>query len=273
MTDEKVQKSCLDRISGYFSKEDLIIIVVLAILAFLTTSFGLNYLLPGGGASTMVHGFLKLPGPGAGIFIGSAFTCMWLVLGILLTKKPGTVLVMSVLIIIFGLIFTLSRAGNVRVDVLTLMVAIIIEIAGLLSLEKKPWRYIFPLLLVIMGVVTLALMVTGNAKMGENGAAATVFPLGYAVSGILAIALAAILLAYPVAKYIIGAGCAEVFYIVFCWLYNGKTGFATWVPVTPAIPALLTFAFVCGAVMATIAYGIYLLWQLYSRTAGTAGET
>ena len=115
----------------------------------------------------------------------------------------------------------------IRIDFLAIMVAIIIEIAGFLPLEQKSWKFIFPSLLSVMGIITLALMLTGNAKMGENGAVATVLPLGYAVTGILALALAVICYSYPTGKYIIGAGCAEVFYITFCWLFNGKSGFAS----------------------------------------------
>ena len=264
MTEETTSIDWIRRISGYFTQQDLLIILVLAVIAFLTASFGLSHILPGGGGSSFVHGFLKMPGPGAGIFISSAFTCVWLVLGLLLIKKPGTAILMSLLIIVFSLLMSLTRTGNVRLDYLALVVAIIIECAGILPLEKKPWKFIFPTIVSLMGLLTLALMLTGNAKMGESGAAATVFPLGYAVSGILAIAIGVILWTYPQSKYIIGAGCAEVFYIVFCWMFNGKSGFATWVPVVPAIPALLTFSFVCGAVMAAIAYGAYLLWNTYA---------
>ncbi|MGA2917444.1 hypothetical protein [Methanoregula sp.] len=263
MTDETTPTYLTNRIKGYFSPQELGIIIALAVIAFLTSSFGLSHLLPGGSAPGLVHAFLKLPGPGAGIFIASAFTCLWLVLGILITKKPGTVILMSVLIVLFSLALSLAKVGNVRLDYLALMVAIIIECAGLLPLEQKPWKFIFPSLLSIMGIITLALMLTNNAKMGENGAAANVFPLGYAVSGILAIALGVILWSYPSAKYIIGAGCAEVFYIVFSWAFNGKSGFFSWAPVAPAIPALITFAFVCGAFMAALAYGFYLLWTVY----------
>ena len=144
-----------------------------------------------------------------------------------------------------------------------MLVAIIIDGAGLLPLEKKPWQNIFPPVIGIMGAITLALWLTGNAKMGENGAASTVFPLGYVVLGILGLAIAVICYFYPM-KYVVGAGVAEVFYIVFCWLFNGKTGFATWLPVTPAIPPLLTFALVSGAFMALLAYGIHLLWNIYT---------
>jgi len=80
-----------------------------------------------------------------------------------------------------------------------------------------------------------------------------------------------ILFRYPTAKYIIGAGCAEVFYIVFSWAFNGKNGFFSWAPVAPAIPALVTFAFVCGALMAAIAYGFFHLWNIYAQQANKPG--
>jgi hypothetical protein len=262
MNKELTLKERLAKFSGYYSVQELGIIVVLAVIAFLTSSYGLAYILPGGNGSGFVHGFLKLPGPGAGIFISSAFICLWFVLGLLLIKKTGTAIIMAILVVAFTLVLGLLIKGNMRFDYLLVLVAIIIEIAGLLPLDKKPWNYIFPPIVGILGVITLALMLTGNAKMGENGAAANVFPLGYAVTGILALCLAVICYYYPM-KYVVGAGFAEMFYIVFCWLFNGKSGFATWVPVTPAIPPLLTFSLVCGAVMALLAYCIFLLFRTY----------
>lgn len=271
MTDKKTEGSTgttawLQKIVTYFTREELLIIGVLAIIAFLTSNFGLGYILPGGTAPGLVHGFLNLPGPGAGIFISSAFVCVWLVLGLLLIRKPGTAILMTALVMILCLIAAVTKIGTVRIDYLAMMVAIIIECTGLLPLEKKPWKFVFPSVLTLLGLVTLALMLTGNAKMGEDGAAATVFPLGYAVTGILAIGLAIVCFAYPQTKYIAGAGCAEIFYIVFCWLFNGKKGFATWVPVLPAILPLLAFACVCGALMAAVAYGIWTLWNTYTGT-------
>ncbi|MDD1694215.1 MAG: hypothetical protein LUQ71_05775 [Methanoregula sp.] len=273
MSNDEKSHTWMTKIAEYFTKQDYVIIVGLAVIAFLTSSYGLKYILPGGAAPSFVHGFLKLPGPGAGIFIGSAFICVWLVLAILLTKKPGTVLLVTILMMLISTILSLAKGGNFRFDYVAFLVAIIIEGAGLLPLEKKPWRYIFPLFLTIMGVITLALMLTNNAKMGENGAASTVFPLGYAVSGILAIALAIICFTYPTVKFIIGAGCAEMFNIAFRWTINGKNGLFTWVPVPLAIPPLLTFACICGATMAAIAYGIYLLWENYTKPGmrNTAG--
>jgi len=307
------EKNWPEKIRGYFTWQDLVIILVIAILAFLTGNYGLNYVLPGGPGPGFVHAFLKMPGPGTGIFNVSAFICLWLVLGLLVIKKPGTALFIAILIMIFGFTFALAMGGHhggftsssrttshggsavqspagggtqmgsstpgagtsegapasgqqsIRIDYLGLVVAMIIELSGLVALEKKPWRYIFPVFLVIMGLTTLILMATGNAKMGENGAAATVFPLGYAVTGILALCLAVILFMYPAGKYIIGAGCAEMFYLVFCWALNGKSGLFSWLPVPAAIPPILTFACVFGAVAAAIAYGAFLLWNTYTR--------
>jgi|WetSurMetagenome_2_1015567.scaffolds.fasta_scaffold07111_7 hypothetical protein len=262
MTEEITLKERLTKITGYFSKQDWGIIVLLAIVAFATVSYGLKYILPGGSAPGLVHGFLKLPGPGAGIFIGSAFSCIWLVLALLLVRKPGTALTVTILTVIMGGIAALVTGGDMRFSMLAIAVALIIEGIGLLPIEKKPYQYIFPPVIGIMGLITLALWLTGNAKMGENGAASTVFPLGYAVTGIIAVALAVICWFYPM-RYLTGAGFAEVFYIAFCWTFNGKTGLFTWVPATPAIPALLTFAMVCGASMAFLAYAVYLLVRTY----------
>ncbi|MDD3407172.1 MAG: hypothetical protein PHP13_03725 [Methanomicrobium sp.] len=261
---EKNSNQCLtEKVRNYFTGTDLGIIFALGIVAFITGRYGLAYILPGGTAPSFVHGFLKLPGPGAGIFIGSAFICVWFVLGLLLVKKPGAAIGVGIVTYLLMLAGSLIL-GTGRLDWLVVMVAIIIEIFGLLALEKKPWSYIFPVFIGLMGLITLILMATGNAKMGENGAAATVFPLGYAVTGILALCICALCYMYPM-KYVFGAGAAEMFYITFCWLFNGKSGFATWVPVTPAIPVLLTFALVCGSTMALIAYGGYHLWMSYNK--------
>ena len=276
MTEELTLKGKLTKLTGYYSRQEWGIIVLLAIVAFATSSDGLKYILPGGPGGGFVHGFLKLPGPGTGIFITSAFICVWLVLGLLLIKKPGTAIAIAILIEVIMLVLGLVMSGHshraigesaeytmsFEAPLLLFLVAIIIDGAGFLPLEKKPWQYIFPPFIGIMGIITLALWLTGNAKMGENGAAATVFPLGYVVTGIIALGLTVICWFYPM-KYLVGAGCAEMFYIAFCWTFNGKSGLFTWAPVTPAIPTLLTFACVCGAVMALLAYCVYLLVMTY----------
>jgi hypothetical protein len=249
-------------ITRYFSVQEWGIIALLAILAFVTSSFLLTHILPGGSAPGLVHAFLKLPGPGTGVFISSAFICLWLVAGLLLVRKTGTAIAIAILITALTVMAGLFVKGAVQLDYLLVMVAIIIECAGLLPLESRPWQYIFPGIAGLLGIVTLALWLTGNAKMGESGAAATVFPLGYVVTGIIAVILAVICYNHPM-KYLAGAGVAEMFYIVFCWLYNGKSGFGSWIPVIPAIPPLLAFALVCGATMALLAYCAYWLVMSY----------
>ena len=116
MTNEKNATGILNKLQGYFTSQDLIIIVILALLAFLTSSFGLSHVLPGGSAPGLVHAFLKLPGPGAGIFISAAFTYLWLILGLLILKKPGTAIAMAVLIFVFMALATLVAGKSVRLD-------------------------------------------------------------------------------------------------------------------------------------------------------------
>ena len=230
-----------------------------------------------------------MPGQGTGIFNVSAFTCLWLVLGLLIIK-PGTALFIAVLIMIFGLAISLALGGHHgeftsqtgicleelpplqeqrtpalshrterpltvdrpwwvqqgekllhpgtsqgsvirRTNVpsyrlnLDLVVAIIVEIAGLLALEKKPWRYIFPAFLAIMGIITLVLMLTNNAKMGENGAAATVFPLGYAATGILALCLAVDIVYVPVIEIHHRRRLRGDVLYRFCWTSGKALGY------------------------------------------------
>src|SRR5208283_4735747 len=136
MADKITFKDRLATIPGYFSPHDLCIILVMAVLAFLTSSFGLSHVLPGGSAPGLVHAFLKLPGPGAGIFISSAFICLWLVLGLLLIKKPGTAITMAVLIFIFMVSLSQVMGKHAYFDYLLIMVAIVIEISGLIYIEK-----------------------------------------------------------------------------------------------------------------------------------------
>lgn len=266
MMDKNLPDITGSRGSGYFTSHDLLLIGAIAILAFLTGTFGLNRVLPGGSPGGFAHGFLVLPGPGAGVFFTSAVTCLWLVLGLLLIRKTGTAIAIAAIVMSLCLAGSLAGFRMIRVDYLAVMAALIIECSGLLPIDRKPWSHLFPSFLAILGVVTLALMLTGNAKTGENGAAATVFPIGYAVTGILALALAIIVFSFPSAKYIAGAGCAEIFYLVFSWMYAGKTGFGSWLPIPIVIPPVLAFACVCGAFMAVLAYGIAMLMESYTQT-------
>jgi len=264
------------QVKDYFTLKEWEIIASVAIIASLIYIAGFPALLPGGSASAFAHGFLKMPGPGAGIVVASGYICFWMVLGALLIRKPGTALAsllfITVILNLVKLVYPIQTVGNLCdpfIVVLMIGMAVIIELTAGLPLEKAPWRYLFPSLAGILGIITLLLMVTGNAKMGEDGVAATFFPLGYAASGILGVGLAVICIAYPTAKYIAGAGFAQIFFIGFAWMFrgmtgfDGKSGFASWAPVPVAVPAVLTFSCVCGALMAGLAYGVCHLRNAY----------
>ncbi len=198
--------------------------------------------------------------------------CFWLVLGLLLVKKPGTAVVMSLLVIAIDLLTAGETATVQTLDVL-LFVAIIIEVISLLPVEKSPLKNVMPVLLAVLGAIILFLLVTGAAKVGENGSAATEFPLGYAVIGILALCYAFVCYRYPV-KYLAACAIANMYYMLHFWLFWGVT-FADRLPVSPDIvPVLLCVAATGGVLFATAAYGIVLLTNLYGgkNISGFRGE-
>ena len=281
MNDKKEGIIELSTIVEYFTLSEWIIIISIAAVASLIYVFGFPSLLPGGDSSTFAHGFLKMPGPGAGIVVASGYLCFWMILGAIRIKKSGTAILILLMIAAMlnsaKLVYTIQTVGNLCdffILVLMIGMALILELMVVLPLENKPWRFIFPSILGILGLVTLILMITGNAKMGEDGITATFFPLGYAASGIFALGFSIICFSYPTARYIVGAGIAQMFFISFAWMFRGmtgfagKSGFASWAPVPLAVPALLTFACACGAVMAALAYGVCMLWDTYSSERG-----
>src|SRR5208283_1689364 len=87
----------------YFSLKELGQIVLLALLVVVTGIFVPQYLLSGEAAPGFVNGVLNLPGPGAGIPIFGASACFFLVLGMVVVKKPWTAIITSVFIIAFTL--------------------------------------------------------------------------------------------------------------------------------------------------------------------------
>jgi hypothetical protein len=54
-----------------------------------------------------------------------------------------------------------------------------------------------------------------------------------------------------------------MYYILHYWLFWGKKGVASAFPATSAIPVLLLYAFIAGAILAMIACGIDRLWKMY----------
>ena len=265
MADKITIKDRLATIPKYFSPQDLGVILVMAVLAFLTSSLGLESCSSRGFCPGSGSWFPETSGPGCRHLHQQRIHLPLAGPGAAPDKKT----------------WDCNRHGNPDIhlhgrsftgDGKSFLYRLPAHHGrhyhsrsfGLLAIERKPWSYVFPVFLALMGVITLVLMAAGQAKMGENGAAATVFPLGYAATGIIALCLAVICFMYPM-KYVAGAGISQMFYITYCWLFNGSKGFATWVPAAPAIPTLLAFALVCGSLMAAVAYGIYLIWKSYNN--------
>jgi len=256
--------------TAYFSFRELGIIALLAVMAVLSGTYAPMYLLPGGSIGGFVHGFLVLPGPGAGVLIFGGILCFWLTLGLLFIKKPGTAIVISLLVIAIDLLVGQQAVSIHAIDVV-LFVAIIVEILAVLPLEEAPWKHIVPVVLAILGAITLFLFITGQAKMGENGAAATAFPLGYVVIGMISLCYAVICYRYP-AKYLSACAIANMYYILHFWLFWGASFGARFPVSLDIIPVLLCVAAVGGVVFATVAYLIDLLWKMYLGRYDSLGE-
>ena len=85
----------------YFSLREIGIIIILSILAAVTGALVPSYLFPEGRISDFVYNVLHLPGPGAGVMLFGGILCFWLVLGLIVIKKPGAAVAISVVLMVF----------------------------------------------------------------------------------------------------------------------------------------------------------------------------
>jgi len=238
----------------YFSLRELVLLLILSVLAALSGAVVPSVLFPEGTVSDIVYSTLGLPGPGAGVFIFGGILCFWLLAGLIIVRKPGTAVAMSMVIIAYDLILGNQTVILQTMDVI-LFVAIIIEAICLFPVEREPWKNVFPVLLIVLGLATVSIALVGQAKMGEVDSAVARFPWAYYGFGLLGIFYAIICWRYPV-KYLIAAGIANMYYMVHFWLFWG-TGFAARFPPDPAmIPVLLLVAALGGLIAASAAYGI-----------------
>jgi hypothetical protein len=253
--------------TGYFSFRELGIMGVFALLAMLSGTYAPQYLLPGGDISGFVYGFLGLPGPGAGVLVFGSILCFWLVLGLLTVKKTGTAIVLSIMVIALDLLIGGQTITLQALDVI-LIVAVIIEVLALLPPKRSPMNFAMPVLMAVLGAVTLALAITGQARMGEEGVPVAGFPAGYVVLGSLALCYALICYRYPV-RWFAACACAMMYYVLHFWLFWGAS-FAGRFPVSPELVVVLfCVAAVGGVIAATGAYGISLAWKRFTcRSAG-----
>jgi len=243
--------------STYFNLKELGIILVLSILAAVSGALVPSYFFPEERISDIVYGVMGLPGPGAGVLISGGILCFWLLVGLILVKKPGTAAAMSLVLIAFDLLFVSEAVIIQSLDVL-FIVAVIIEAVCLMPVENKSWKNILPGCLIVLSLMTLALVFLGQAKQGETDIPLAQFPVFYCIFGILGLCYAFICYRYPV-KYLIAAGLANLYYMLHFWLFWGN-GFASWFPPDPAmVPVLLLVALLGGVISASAAYGLELV--------------
>jgi hypothetical protein len=241
----------------YFNLKELGIILALSVLAAVSGALVPSYFSPEGRISGIVYDALGLPGPGAGVLIFGGILCFWLLVGLILVKKPGTAAAISMVLIAFDLLFVSQVVVIQSLDVL-FIVAIIIEAVCLMPVEHKPWKNILPGCLIVLSLVTLALVFLGQAKQGETDIPLARFPVFYCIFGIVGLCYAFICYRYPV-KYFIAAGLANMYYMLHFWLFWGD-GFASRFPPDPAmVPVLLLVALLGGVISASAAYGLELV--------------
>jgi hypothetical protein len=252
----------------YFSLREMGLILVLSVLAALSGALVPSWLFPEGRISGFVYNTLGLPGPGAGVLVFGSILCFWLLMGLILVKKPGTAVAMAVAIIAFDLLFGNQVVVLQTMDVL-LFVALIIEAVCLLQVDRGPWNYILPACLAGPGLFTLAVALLGQAKQGESDLAAAQFPVIYYIFGILGLSAALICYSHPV-KYLLAAGIANMYYLLHFWLFWGD-GFASrFPPDFLMIPVLFLVALLGGVLFASVAYGIDLILKTYCGSESPA---
>jgi len=241
----------------YFNLKELGTILVLSLLAAVSGALVPSVLFPEGRISDIVYGMFSLPGPGAGVLIFGGILCFWFLLGLILVKKPGTAVAMSIVLIAFDLLFGSQTVIIQSLDVL-FIVAIIIEAACLIPVERKPWKNIMPFCLAGLSLVTIAFALLGKAKQGETDIPLAQFPWVYCIFGIMGIFYAFICYRYPV-KYLVAAGLANMYYMLHFWLFWGDSFASRFPPDLAMVPVLLLVALLGGVISASAAYGLELL--------------
>jgi hypothetical protein len=256
MNENTTHKEKLPKPHLYFTPRELLIIGFLAFLAVLTGTFAPKYLHLGDGGivPTITHTILKLPGPGTGLMFFGGALCFWLILGLLLIKKPWTAAVMSVLVIALDLLIGQESVSAIPMSVhsldVILFIGIIIEVLAMLSWEKPPLKYVVPGILAGLGAITLLVYLSGQNKTG------------YVILAILAFCYALIFYRYPM-KYLAAGAIATMYYILHFWMFCGDS-LAARFPATPVlIPIILCAGIVGGVLFATAAYGIDMLLKIY----------
>ena len=251
----------------YFTLQELGIIIVLSVLAALSGALVPSWLFPDTTISDFVYSALGLPGPGAGELVFGSILCFWLLLGLLTVKKPGTSFAMAIVLIAIDLM-----AGNQALVIQTLdvmlFVALIIEAISMVPVERRPWSYLLPVSLLVLGITTLAIAILGCATTGEMDTAVTGLPWSYYLFGILGLVCAFICCRYQV-RYLLAAGLASMYYMLHFWLFWGSDFAARFPPDLVMIPVLFLAALLGGVISASAAYGISRVLRYHGTTDGS----
>jgi hypothetical protein len=252
----------------YFTLQELGVIIALSVLAALSGALVPSWIFPDTTISDFVYSGLGLPGPGAGEVVFGGILCFWLLLGLFLVKKPGTAFAMAIILIAIDLMAGSQALVIQTLDVLVFVALIIEAISQIPFVERRPWSYLLPACLLVLGITTLAIAILGCATTGEMDTAVTGLPWSYYLFGILGLVCAFICCRYQV-RYLLAAGLASMYYMLHFWLFWGS-GFAARFPPDPVmIPVLFLAALLSGVVSAAAAYGISrVLWYL-GKTDGS----
>ena len=247
----------------YFTLQELGAIIALSVLAALSGALVPSWLFPEGRISAFVYNTLALPGPGAGVLVFGSILCFWLLLGLIVVKKPGTAVAMATVLIAIDLLVGSQVILIQTIDVL-LIVALIIEVVCLLPAGRIPEKNLLPAGLAGLSLVTVAIALLGKAAQGESDIPLTGIPWFYFVCGILGLCFAFISYRHP-SKFLLAAGLANSYYLVHFWLFWGE-GFASrFPPVLEMIPVLLLVALLGGVLSGSAAYGIELLAKRFGH--------
>jgi hypothetical protein len=247
----------------YFSLRELGEIALLAILAVIIGIDGSQYLLNGEASTGIISEILNLSGPGAGIPLFGAVICFCLVLGMVVVKKPWTAIITSIIVIALILLLV----GPVSIDSVDgyLFIAIIIEVAALLPVSEKPWKYLLPGILVLLAGFALARVLLGLGGTGGISTVATISPAGYFITAGLALCCAAICFYFPL-KYLFGSGIANACFLMNIFLFQGRGVFASVnLLAMPKIPVIILAALVGGIFAAGAACEIEWISRYFSR--------
>ena len=133
----------------YFTLQELGVIVVLSVPAALSGALVPSWIFPDTTISDFVYSTLGLPSRSGELVFGSIL-CFWLLLGLLLVKKPGTAFAMAIVLIAIDLMAGSQALVIQTLDVL-LFVALIIEAISMVPVERRPWSTCFPLVFLFSG--------------------------------------------------------------------------------------------------------------------------